>query len=285
VVIESHFTSRATRFTHVCAAWCVGDGTFLTNIPVVGSVGVSCATVKPSFCRDHPLCRHELCTSVSVVCGETRFGGAVALRAAPYLWERARIGSRPTQRRSKLNSSRVRRSNGLPPTVVILCTVLVVGLGLTSVAAADPPTREPNPLPTEPFIFTDTLGNNPCGFPVLLELTVNKEVLTTFTRRSGVTSIHTTGALKVELTNTVTGTSIQRNISGPILATVNPDDSLTQIGAGPALWVLDPGVAPDLPRLVITRGRSVSILGPGTAFRFISLPNGSYEDICAALGP
>jgi hypothetical protein len=181
-----------------------------------------------------------------------------------------------------VNSSRVRRSNGLPLTLVILCTVLVVGLGFTSVAAADPPTREPNLLPTEPFIFTDTLGNNPCSFPVLLEITVNKEVLTTFTRKSGVTSIHTTGALKVELTNTATGTSIRRNISGPILATVNPDGSLTQIGVGPALWVFDPGVAPELPRLVITRGRSVSILGPGTAFEFISR-QGTYEDICAAL--
>jgi hypothetical protein len=181
-----------------------------------------------------------------------------------------------------LNSPRVRRSNGFPLTLVIL--VLVVGLGFTSGAAAAPPTRQPNLLPPEPFIFTDTLGNNPCSFPVLLEITVNKEVLTTFTRRSGVTSIHTTGALKVELTNTVTGESIQRNISGPILATVNSDGSLTQIGVGPALWVFDPGVATELPRLVITRGRSVSILGPGTAFQFISL-QGTYEDICASLAP
>jgi hypothetical protein len=183
-----------------------------------------------------------------------------------------------------LNSSRVRRSNGLPLTLVILCTVLVAGLGFTSVAAADPPTRQPNELPTDPFIVTDTLGNNPCSFPVLLEITINKEVLTTFTRQSGVTSIHTTGALKVDLTNTDTGKSIQRNISGPILATVNPDGSLTQIGVGPALWVFDPGVAPELPRLALTRGRTESILGPGTSFEFISL-QGTYEDICAALAP
>ena len=183
-----------------------------------------------------------------------------------------------------MNSSRVRRSNGLPLTLVTLCTVLVVGLGFTSVAAADPPTREPNPLPTEPFVLTDTLGNNPCGFPVLLEITVNKEVLTTFTRQSGVTSIHTTGALKVELTNTDTGTSIQRNISGPILATVNPDGSTTQLGVGSQLWVFDPGEAPELPRLTITYGRAESTFGPGSAFTFISL-QGTYEDICAALAP
>ena len=163
---------------------------------------------------------------------------------------------------------------------------MAVGLILISlapgVANAVPPTREPNALPTEPFIFTDTLGNNPCSFPVLLEITTNKEILTTFTRRSGVTSIHTTGALKVRLTNTATGKMIDRNISGPILATVNSDGSLTQKGTGPALWVFDPGVAPELPRLVITHGKTESVLGPGTAFTFISR-QGSYEDICAAL--
>jgi hypothetical protein len=183
-----------------------------------------------------------------------------------------------------LDSSNVRGPNSLWITFVTVFTVLLVGLGFASVAAAAPPTREPNPLPTEPFIFTDTLGNNPCGFPVLLEITTNKEILTTFTRRSGVTSIHTTGALKVRLTNTVTEETIDRNISGPILATVNSDGSITQMGTGPALWVFDPGVAPELPRLVLIHGRTESILGPGTAFSFVSR-QGTFEDICAALSP
>ena len=170
----------------------------------------------------------------------------------------------------------------LRPTSLAFCALLALGPGSASVAAADPPTREPISLPTEPFIFTDTLGNNPCGFPVQVAITTNKEIVTTFTRRSGVTSIHTTGALKVTLMNTDTGESIDRNISGPILATVNSDGSTTQTGAGLALWVFDPGVAPDLPRLAIVKGQTVSVLGPGTAFRFISR-TGSYEDICATL--
>ena len=183
-----------------------------------------------------------------------------------------------------MNSPRVRRINGFPLPLVILCTVLVVGLAFTSVAAAAPPTRQPNELPTEPFILTDTLGNNPCSFPVRLEITTNREVVTTFTRQSGVISTHTTGALKVELTNIEIEKSIQRNISGPILVTANPDGSLTQISVGLSLWVFDPGVAPELPRLALTSGRAESILGPGTAFRFISL-RGTYEDLCAALAP
>jgi hypothetical protein len=183
-----------------------------------------------------------------------------------------------------MSTSKFSRLKVVRSTFMAVCTLLVVGLGFTPVAVADPPTRVPNPLPTDPFIFTDTLGNNPCGFPVLLEITTNKEILTTFTRRSGVTTIHTTGALKVILTNTVTGESIARNISGPILATVNSDGSLTQKGTGLALWVFDPGVAPELPRLVILKGKSESILGPGSAFTFISR-QGTYEDICAALAP
>ena len=170
----------------------------------------------------------------------------------------------------------------------LLASTAAIAVGFLSIlltaglANAVPPTRQPNALPTDPFIFTDTLGNNPCGFPVLLAITTNKEILTTFTRRSGVTSIHTTGALKVRLTNTVTGKTIDRNISGPILATVNNDGSVAQKGTGPALWVFDPGVAPELPRLVIIKGKTESILGPGTAFTFISR-QGTYEDICAAL--
>jgi hypothetical protein len=117
-----------------------------------------------------------------------------------------------------------------------------------------------------------------------VEITTNKETLTTFTRRDGVISINTTGALKVTLTNTATNQSIDRNISGPILATVNSDGSIAQKGTGPALWVFDPGVAPELPRMIITKGQTESVLGPGNAFRFISR-QGSYEDICAALAP
>src|SRR4029453_18785037 len=83
-------------------------------------------------------------------------------------------------------------------------------------ANAAPPVREPSTLPTnQAFPLQDTLGSDPCGFPVLLELTANKEVIATFTRQKGVTSIHTTGALKARLTNNTTGKTIERNISGP----------------------------------------------------------------------
>jgi hypothetical protein len=181
-----------------------------------------------------------------------------------------------------LTSSHSPRSSGFR-TPITLFVAMVVVFSITSVAAAAPPTRHPSDVPTGvPFPLTDTQGNSPCSFPVLLELTTNKEVVTTYMRTSGVTTIHTTGALKVRLTNDATGQTIARNISGPILSTVNSDGSFTQLGLGPQLWVFDPGVAPGLPRLVITSGRTESIVGPGTAFSFLDA-RGHYEDICLAL--
>ena len=181
-----------------------------------------------------------------------------------------------------LTSARLNRVRSI---FVSVGTVLMSLIVITSIASATPPTREESSLPVGvPFIFQDTKGNDPCGFPVEVLITANNEVITTFTRQNGVTSINTTGVLKVQLTNTVTGESIDRNISGPILGTLNADGSITQIGPGPSLWVFDPGVAPDLPRLAVVTGRTVSVLGPGTAFSFISW-RGTYEDLCATLGP
>ena len=182
-----------------------------------------------------------------------------------------------------MESLRSATSNRVRWTCVSLCTVLVALFGITSIAIATPPTREDSQLPIGiPFIFQDTLGNNPCGFAVEVIITANKEVITTFTRQNGVTSINTTGVLKVQLRNTVTDESIDRNISGAILGTLNADGSITQSGPGPSLWVFDPGVAPDLPRLAVISGRTVSILGPGTAFTFVSR-RGTYEDLCTTL--
>ena len=177
-----------------------------------------------------------------------------------------------TSKLGRLSSSRL--------AFVTFATLLVTGLGVVSTAAAAPPTRDPSPLPADPFTITDTLGNDPCGFEVQAQLSTNKEKLTTFTRRGGATLVTTTGALKVQLTNLETGDSIKRNISGPTFSTTNAAGSVTQKTAGPGLWALDPGVAPELPRLVITTGKTESVFEP--TFRFVSR-QGSYEDICAAL--
>ena len=175
----------------------------------------------------------------------------------------------------------VARSTSVRRTLVTLGTLLMIGFGLPSTAAAAPPTEVPNTLPTTSFVFTDTLGNNPCGFEVKALLITNNEKLLKFVRQGGATILQVTGSLKVRLTNTKTGESIERNISGPTFQTLNPDDTIkAQKTAGPGLWALDPGVAPELPRLVITKGKTESVFNP--AFRFTSR-QGSYEDICSIL--
>jgi len=188
----------------------------------------------------------------------------------------------------QLTTSTLGRLNRFRLSVLTLCAVFAVGLGCTSVAAAAPPSREPVDLPTEPFALTDTEKNSPCSFPVSLQVITNKEVKTTFVRRGGVTVTSTTGSLKVRFINTATvpNKTIDRNISGPIFTTTNSDGSTSQKTAGLGLWVFDPGVAPEFPsRLVITSGKTESIIGPEEgAFRFISR-HGSFEDICAALAP
>jgi hypothetical protein len=179
-----------------------------------------------------------------------------------------------------------RRSTWRPLASLVASAVGLILIPLTpGLANAAPPVRESSLLPTnQQFPLQDTLGGDPCGFPVLLELTTNKEVITTFARQGGVTSIHTTGALKARLTNGNTGEAIERNISGPIFQTVNNDGSVTQKTTGPGVWAFDPGVALGLPRISITKGKTESVFSPTGAFTWIS-QHGSYEDVCAALAP
>jgi len=153
-------------------------------------------------------------------------------------------------------------------------------LGSASSAVADPPSRQPWPPPTgTSFIFTDTKGNNPCGFPVELLVLNNREVGTVFAR-NGVTLV--AGTLTVRLTNTMNGTFIDLNISGPTHLTSNPDHSTTQLALGPQLWVFDPGVAPGLPRLAFINGRTVSMFDPAGNFNWIST-TGKVQNLCIPL--
>jgi hypothetical protein len=153
-------------------------------------------------------------------------------------------------------------------------------LGVATPATATPPDREPVDLPPgTSFTLTNTLGGNPCGFAVQLLVVSNKEVTTTFMEKSGTTSIHVTGTLKVRLT-TDARRSVDLNISGPTNLTINADGSITQIALGRALWVFDPGVGPGLPRLAVISGRTVSTFDPG--FTLVSV-GGHVEDMCRAL--
>src|SRR3954453_16814980 len=88
---------------------------------------------------------------------------------------------------------------------IILLTSLAAAV-FVSPAVGDPPTRQPVVYPSEPFVLGDF-----CGFPVQATILENNQTQTVY--QDGHQTV--TGALKVRLTNTQNGSSIESNISGP----------------------------------------------------------------------
>jgi hypothetical protein len=134
------------------------------------------------------------------------------------------------------------------------------------VAAADKPTREFVPAPSE-----FTLDASICGFDVLVEVLKNKEYAITFS--NGMTTV--VGALSVRLTNLDDPTqSIVLNIPGPGFF---DESGLTAVG--PWLnWFLPGELGPGSPGvLVYTLGR-VRIDDSG--FHLLA---GRQIDLCAEL--
>ena len=169
-----------------------------------------------------------------------------------------------------------------PLMFLALATIGLGSIGHAASVSADPPDRDPVPLPDDPFAFTDAQGNNPCGFEVMLEVLSNGEVATTFTHQDGTTSVHVAGVLKVRLTNEVADTSVDVNISGPLRLVNNSDGTVSQVSQGRSLWAFEPGIAPDLPRLALISGRVVSSFDAAGHFSFQSV-SGNVEDLCAVL--
>jgi hypothetical protein len=183
-------------------------------------------------------------------------------------------------------SWRNRRRGTLLTSSVAGVVALIPVFLMPGLADAAPPDRQEITF-DGPFRVTDDGtpgGGDACGFPVYAEVLMGKVTQTTFTER-GVTLL--TGALKVRLTNGAPdsgGPAIERNIPGPVTFTNNPDGSVTQKTAGPGLWAFEPGKAPGLPRMAITKGRTDSVFSPEGDFTFLS-QRGAVEDICAALTP
>ena len=214
-----------------------------------------------------------------------RVGIGDAMGAFKSLLRRGPHGSAATLTRSNTDTTDQRHQEEpvlrRPTRLMLAAPILgLLLLGFASSAVANSPSRQPWPPPTgTKFIFTDTKGNNPCGFPVDLLVLNNREVGTIFVH-NGVTLV--AGTLTVRLTNTINKTFVDLNISGPTHLTSKPDGSTTQIALGPQLWVFDPGVAPGLPRLALINGRTVSMFDPAGNFSWIST-TGSVQNLCIPL--
>jgi hypothetical protein len=140
----------------------------------------------------------------------------------------------------------------------------LVTLLTVSAATAGQPQREP-------LFFEDFTLEGVCPFPVLVEVTANKEYVTVFTDGR----VQVNGKFKARLTNTTTGESIDLNVSGPAL--LAPAERYY----GRSITLLFPTDTGG-PGLILTTGRTDIIRAEdGSIVQFD--PHGQTVDICAAL--
>jgi hypothetical protein len=84
------------------------------------------------------------------------------------------------------------------------------------------------PVPFDPF----TLPANRCGFPIDVGVVSNKEFQDVMTLADGTTITRIRGKLVLSFTNTVTGFTIVRNVSGPTTVIEHSPGNGTFIGEG-----------------------------------------------------
>jgi hypothetical protein len=153
------------------------------------------------------------------------------------------------------------------------CAALsAVILAIPATAVADKPTIEPTP-PTPDFVIEGS-----CEFPVLVHTLDDKSKAIIFGDRTIVT-----GKIFVRLTNLDTETSIDLNISGPGVQTIDEEaGTFTIRGGGPWLNFLFETDAGG-PGVFLTRGHLTVVfdLNTGTVVFFEN--RGSVIDLCEAL--
>jgi hypothetical protein len=157
--------------------------------------------------------------------------------------------------------------------LIAIPLVVVLALLLVPATSASKPVREP--LPAADFTLEDV-----CSFDVLLEVTTNKEFITTFSNGRQLI----TGAFRVRVTNVESDESLDLNIPGPGALTENADGSLTLESHGPwLLWFFPGDLGPGSPgQLFVNNGNFVQTFQPGGAV-MIDKQTGTQTDICAAL--
>jgi hypothetical protein len=102
-----------------------------------------------------------------------------------------------------------------------------VACTIAPAAAADPPERVP--VPSDPVAFP---AGTVCPFPVLLEVTFNKQTQTFFANGR----LLITGPFKTRVTNVATGESVERNAPGAIRVEENADGTWSVVGTGTTLF-------------------------------------------------
>ena len=169
--------------------------------------------------------------------------------------------------------------------------IVVVSLALLpGRAVAQAPDREPIPTPNREPIPTGDLsfdvGPCPDPFSVSFHVLENTGYTIDFFDDQGI-KVRTIiqGRVVLEITNTDTGVSIVRNVSGP--ATITHADHI-YVARGSTLFFFFPGdLGPEAPgSMFINHGRVVQFLGnppEGVPHEILSQV-GVQEDLCKTLG-
>jgi hypothetical protein len=154
-------------------------------------------------------------------------------------------------------------------------------LTLPLVAAAGAPAAD-HRVPVDNAGFTIDAAD--CGFPIDVAIVTDKEYIVKIRDNAdGSTTFRLAGRLIVSFTNTDSGTTIVRNVSGPGRLTVSEDHGLFD-GYGPGFTWLSPEeqALTGLPGLTFTYGHFVVPVDADFSATGASLA-GRFEDGCALL--
>jgi hypothetical protein len=124
----------------------------------------------------------------------------------------------------------------------------------------------------EPLVIEDEEFDNLCPFPVLLEITANKEYVKFFSDGR----LLVNGKLFARITNLDTDESLDVNISGPAHITL-----VSERSSGRGIFLLFPEDVGG-PGLVLTTGRVDVVRGEDGFITNLSV-KGTTLDVCAAL--
>jgi hypothetical protein len=181
----------------------------------------------------------------------------------------------------EMNHDRPRRAGlwrrlGLLPMVTALLGIAIVPSG---VSANNDPHRFY--LAADPF----DVPAEWCGYPIHVDIPVNREYAKPSAQPDGTQILHVTGALVWTLTNTVNQKSVTVNVSGPGTITYSPDGQHVSVDLTGRTILLAPNLTDfGLPNGVVLSG-PVHFTQTAGDFAFSSLSGDPHValDVCAAL--
>ena len=159
-------------------------------------------------------------------------------------------------------------------------------LALATVAAGQAPAGADQPVVLrEPFPQGSATITGSCSFPVFVDVTQNRAVVTIRVDPDGTQHLQVRGTTDVTVTNTTNGKSTAIRLTNPVDVTVKPDGSQNIIFRGLTMVFfanpanLPPGLQPGA---FITHGlATLSVSGTGTVLAFT--PSTHMTNVCQLL--